>query len=533
MPTGQIHYFRSKIDDSLQPCAVCATPGGSDDTPRPLILEVSPGATNLEASLLMVEKLAGMAARGGLSCVALRPTGRGPGSLYQNYGEVDLLEAIEHIASVYHIDRQRISITGSSMGGAATWYLISHYPDLFAAAAPFCGYCDYRLWEKPGGFTFHMHPWEEPSWQGRSAALLVENLQHTAVWMVHGQWDRAVGGGVPVEHSRQMSRLMSERGIAHRYTEVPKTGHDCRSPEIWEQVVFWLLEQEKNREPNEIALASFDLRHNQSYWLRIEQFLTYGSRALVRGRINKEDVLVQTDNVRALSLRPTPTVKNINLFVDGENLGLFDLEEWTTFRRDDQGNWTSSTPPSGNQKRHRVSGPIGDLFFEGLILVPGTIGTEEEAFFNKLVADNARGYFASRNGGVHRGSIMGQNSVQLPVVNDTELSQEISADRNLLLYGTPASNLVLRALAEKIPLAFEGTTIRMGGKTYTATRAAVLAVFPHPQNPARYIAVHGGVTPDAITWGSHLDMMLLPDYIVYSGGEVLDWGFLDNHWKLL
>ncbi|MCE2450286.1 MAG: prolyl oligopeptidase family serine peptidase [Candidatus Latescibacteria bacterium] len=93
--------------------------------------------------------MAAIAAAGGHSCVVLRPTGRGPGSVYQNYGEVDVLEAIEHVAAHYAIDRARISITGSSMGGAAVWYLTSHYPDLFAAAAPFCGYCDYRRPDLP------------------------------------------------------------------------------------------------------------------------------------------------------------------------------------------------------------------------------------------------------------------------------------------------------------------------------------------------------------------------------------------------
>ena len=45
------------------------------------------------------------------------------------------------------------------------------------------------------------------------------------------------------------------------------------------------------------------------------------------------------------------------------------------------------------------------------------------------------------------------------------------------------------------------------------------------------VAVHGGVVPDAICWGSPLDMMPLPDYPVCSGGEVLDWGFASNEWK--
>ena len=52
---------------------------------------------------------------------------------------------------------------------------------------------------------------------------------------------------------------------------------------------------------------------------------------------------------------------------------------------------------------------------------------------------------------------------------------------------------------------------------------AILAVFPHPDHPHRYVAIHGGVSPDGVTWGSHLDMQLLPDYVVYCGGKTLDW----------
>ena len=59
----------------------------------------------------------------------------------------------------------------------------------------------------------------------------------------------------------------------------------------------------------------------------------------------------------------------------------------------------------------------------------------------------------------------------------------------------------------------------------------MFAVFPHPENPKAYVAVHGGVTPDAIFAGCYLSMALLPDYIVYDGPEVLDWGFWGNDWK--
>ena len=58
-----------------------------------------------------------------------------------------------------------------------------------------------------------------------------------------------------------------------------------------------------------------------------------------------------------------------------------------------------------------------------------------------------------------------------------------------------------------------------------------MAIFPHPENPDRYVAVYGGVTPDALTWGSHLNLNLLPDFIVFNGGDLLDWGFWNNEWK--
>ena len=531
MPVGQLQYFRSKVDGKLHPCAVCST--DTNDEPKPLIVEVSPGALgNLTGAVELTEQIAEIAAIHNQSCIVLRPTGRGSGSVYQNYGEIDVLEAIEHVASNYAIDRDRITITGSSMGGAATWYLISHYPDLFAGAAPFCGYCDYRLWEKPGGLTFHMHEWEIPSWRARSAAFLIENLSHTPVWIIHGEWDRGVGGGVPVEHSRQMAQLMEERGYTHKYTEIPKTGHGCRLPDIWEEVILWLLKQQKQRSPDHVSLVTYNLRHNQSYWVTIDQLSHYGERGTVNARFVKDSHLgVHTENIRTFSLGPIQKNEPVNATIDDQEFRLTNLTHQNQFQRGSKGVWAHGNFDFFTEKRHRASGPISNLFFDGLILVPGTVGTEEETFFNKWIAEDAVGYYRSRNGGVHRGGIMGDNAVELPIIPDVELTEDLLQTNNLLLYGGYDSNAILSRSEGKLPLTFDDKTIHLSDKLYTADRVAIFAVFPHPTNSERYVAVHAGVTPDAICWGSHLDMQLLPDYIVYSGGQLLDWGFWGNDWK--
>lgn len=528
---GQVEYFKSDVDGELRPCLVRAT--DTNDTPKPLILQACPGPVNPASAAAYGEEIAKFALKYSQPCVALRATGRGEGSICQNYGEVDVLEAINHVCSNYAIDRDRIYVTGPSVAGAATWYLISHYPELFAAAAPFAGYCDYRLWEKPGGWTFHMHEWEEPSWQSRSAAFLVENLEHTPVWIVHGQWDRAAGSGVPVEHSRQMARLMEGKVYRYKYTEWPKVGHGGWPPELWEEVMLWLLEQKKQRDPEHVTHVTYDLRHNKSYWLTIDQLEHYGKRGMVDAQLpGNSKVKVLTENVRAFSLNLKNNIESASLEIDNTRLADINLTRSATFRRDSEGSWHNEGSLNlSDQKRRGVSGPIGDLFFDGTVLVPGTIGTEEETFFTTWLAGDAAGYYKEHNGGVHRGGFDMANDVEFPVVKDVELSDEVLRRHNLILYGTYASNRVLARFEGKLPLAFDGTTIRICDRSYTADRCTVFAVFPHPDNPERYVAVHGGVAPDAVCWGSHLHMNLLPDYIVYSGGNVLDWGFWGNDWK--
>lgn len=520
-PSGQVHYFRSHIDGELCPYAFCATDTGSE--PKPLVVDVTPGAlNNLARAVSQAEEVVALAPD---PCVTIRPTGRGGGSMYQNYGEIDVLEAIGHVSSYCAIDPDRISVTGPSMGGAAVWYLISHYPDLFAAAAPFDGYCDYRLWEKPGGTTFHLNDWEIPSWQSRSAPFLVENLQHTPVWITHGEWDRAIGGGVSVEHSRGMARLLEERGYAFRYSEVPETGHGSRTPERFAEVLPWLLQQRKDRSPKHFSLASYDLRHNHRSGASILQLAEYGARGLVEVRLDPRDgASVRTENIRALSL-DAPVTGGVT--IDGQDLGQPGCGTFTL----EGGNWQRGAASLASEKHPSSAGPLGDLFFDRTVLVPGTIGSAKETLFNTWSASNAQEHYKIRNGGVHRGGILGVNAMELAVVNDQDVSDELLAQNNLILYGTDRSNSVFKELASCLPLAFTENSVTLAGKQFTGPKAAIFAVLPHPRNPQRCLAVHGAAAPDAISWGSHLDMHLLPDYIAYAQGEVLGWGFCDNQWK--
>jgi pimeloyl-ACP methyl ester carboxylesterase len=529
----EVISFVSELDGTEQRAGLC----GPDRVaaPLPLLVELEPGSINdLERTLETGQHLLRMITE---PAVWLRPGGRGPGTVFQGPGEVDVFEAICAAQTHYSIDLDRISLYGESMGGAGVWYLASHYPDRFAAIAPFCGYNDYRLWTRPGGWTFPLFPWEEPSWQARSAIFLLENLRHIGIWIVHGAWDRAVGGGVDVAHSRNSAARLAALGIPYRYTEVLQAGHDARvgSDANLAQVLPWLVAQRRVTHPTRFGFKTFDLTHADAYWIGIRQFQRYGSRpASVSAEATPKQVAIATDNVRHLALGPAPGALGATaLWIDGQRVDGIDLRGRAGLRRSADGTWrlADEQPPAG-EKRPGLSGPFGDLVGRRLVLAPGTLGSDEETFFLQWCAEGVNRHFKAWNGGVHRGGIRGESWMAFPIRTDTAVMEGADSGQSVTALGTPATNALLRVVADRLPVRFGPGEIQLGDRQFVGSRPAMIAVLPHPAGGDRYLAVHGGTTPDAITNGAHLNWQLLPDYLIYDGDNVLDWGFFDNAWQL-
>lgn len=112
------------------------------------------------------------------------------------------------------VDRNRVYLTGLSMGGYGAWELAMRRPELFAAVAPVCG----------GG-------------DETQAARLKE----IPVWAAHGEADTVVW---PVR-SRRMVEAIREAGGNVRYTEYPGVGHNSWTPFYSnpEGVIPWMFQQ--------------------------------------------------------------------------------------------------------------------------------------------------------------------------------------------------------------------------------------------------------------------------------------------------
>jgi hypothetical protein len=80
------------------------------------------------------------------------------------------------------------------------------------------------------------------------------------------------------------------------------------------------------------------------------------------------------------------------------------------------------------------------------------------------------------------------------VKDDTAISDQDIAAVNLVLWGDPSSNAVLRRIADKLPVAWNADRIKAGDREFAAAEHALILIDPNPLNPARYVVLNSGFT---------------------------------------
>lgn len=102
---------------------------------------------------------------------------------------------LDNIEATYRVDRQRIYLTGLSMGANGVWHLAASNPSRFAAIAPICGY--------------------------GLGANTVHSLATVPTWVFHGALDPVV----PITESIRMVEVLRGLGADVRFTVYPDAKH--------------------------------------------------------------------------------------------------------------------------------------------------------------------------------------------------------------------------------------------------------------------------------------------------------------------
>ena len=131
---------------------------------------------------------------------------------------VNLLSALlDDVMAQYHVDPDRVYLTGLSMGGYGTWHLAAAQPDRFAAIAPICG----------GGKPDEAY-----------------RLKNLPVWAFHGARDRIV----PLSESEEMVQALKKCGANNvKFTVYPQADHDSWTQTYNNLMLYdWFLQHQRS-----------------------------------------------------------------------------------------------------------------------------------------------------------------------------------------------------------------------------------------------------------------------------------------------
>ena len=157
-----------------------------------------------------------------------------------------VLATLHAVQSRYHIDPDRVFLTGMSNGGIGVYLIGSHYAPLFAGLAPMASGVDEVL------------------------LPFLQNLRHTSIYVIHGAQDQVM----PVELSRTITQELARLGYPFTYREHDRThpvagGHYFPREEL-PDLIAWFDAQRRDSLPTTLTVVR-DATHLSAFaWLRID-----------------------------------------------------------------------------------------------------------------------------------------------------------------------------------------------------------------------------------------------------------------------
>jgi len=541
MKQSGVRGFYSAIDGSAQPYILTMPEGYDPAATRPYRLDLfmhGRDDTVLEQQF-MAKSTTGYASkplRAGPDRFMLQPYSR-----YTNAsrfaGETDGLEAIEAVARAYPIDRNRIVMTGFSMGGAAAWSFIVHHADRWAAGAPGAGFTETEVFLRG------------------ALARQPQNAVQRTLWHMYDSTDYALntfnlpvvaysGGIDPQKQAADaMAAAMSEQGLTLEHVIGPETGH-AYEPRARQQVqdrLDALAERGRNPVPKEIRFTTWMLRYNRMFWLTVDAMDAEWQRARVDASVDRDTIRLTTANVSVFHLTfaagqaPFAPGSKPSATIDGATLALPAVAQDGSLSAGlvkAGASWRIGELPAGGlRKAHGLQGPIDDAFMESFLIVRPS-GTPLSAELGRWAAEQAD-YAVSEWVHFFRG--------EPRVKPDTAVTAADIAAHNLVLFGDPSSNAIYKRIASRLPIRWTAAGVVVGTETYSRDHVPVF-IFPNPLNPKKYVVINSGFT---FHDQSNNDMQSpkLPDWAVvditkpgnnyrYLPLYVAAQGFFDEAWKL-
>ncbi|HEV3006462.1 MAG TPA: prolyl oligopeptidase family serine peptidase, partial [Pirellulales bacterium] len=407
-------------------------------------------------------------------------------------GEVDVFEALESVRHHYRVDPDRISVRGFSMGGAATWHFAVHHSDRWFAANPGAGFS-----ETPEFLDFFQKEKLKPTWYEVKLWQLYDcpgwalNLFHCPTVAYSGEDD------IQKQAADVMQAALSEVGIDLVHVIGPKTGHAYHpeSQAIVEATMDSLAEVGRDRISSLVQMTTCTLKYNRMQWVTIDGLIEHWRPARVEAVLSEENTAeIETDNVTDLTLEfrpgfaPFDNDQHVKIFIEEDELEAPQPRSdrsWRVALHHHDGHWhLGPREGDGLRKRHDLQGPIDDALMDSFIFVRPSQKPAHEALGAWADAELERAIEHWRR------HFRGEARVKL----DRDIDDDDIASANLILWGDPSSNAVLGRIAGDLPIGWNDKQISIGKQKFPSATHALIAIYPNPLNPKRYVVLNSSFT---------------------------------------
>ncbi len=518
-------YLRSRTDGSVQPYALWLPKSYGGAQKFPLLIQLHGIGPKLLAGQRIGWK--GMVERHWIDPDAPVIVAHGFGrsnTFYQGMGEEDVLETAEEICSRFSVDPARVYLMGHSMGGAGTYTVGLHHPDRFGSLT----LIDPAMWIQPREAEPEPPDWMKPQIAIQKVVNLYPNARNVNVFV------KNAGAGIGRRSTEFGDGIVAAGGFATTES-FPGMPHHFAPQFSYGAFTAMAVLHPARQNPPEVKLYTNTLRYNRAYWLTIDRLERHNADAQVAAAFDDgkpraplgappgarpsapprpPSVAITTSNIGALTLRlddaAVPKEAAVPLVVDGVQVLNGRLPPAVHLAKD-SGKWRVVATPATAGKRHGVQGPIGDAFNSRFLAVYGE-GDKEIAIAELDAIRNPPGRLAIQG--------------DFPMKAAAKVTAGDVKDSNLILFGTPQSNSILRRIAGALPAALIQSQPGSGS----------IFIYPNPENRDRYVVVWTArllsLPDNGLRSGWLMPVNLLPDYVRVRNGKIVEAGHFDNYWRL-
>ena len=206
-----------------------------------------------------------------------------------------VMATLHAVTGTYHIDPDRVFLTGMSNGGIGAYLIGAHHAPRFAAIVPMASGLDDVLMP------------------------FLENFQETPLYIIHGKRDQVM----PVELSRSIVDTLAELNYTYVYREHdqihPMAGGHFFPREELADLVTWLGHQHRNLYPKKLRVVE-DASHLLRFgWLRIDT--TDRIASFTEALIDRQDEAIKS----RLYARLDATITDNTIAVQSQRVRRFTL----------------------------------------------------------------------------------------------------------------------------------------------------------------------------------------------------------------